>query len=498
MAKKNSENRPGLYYQGFGGIEEVAGSKHIFLLKKADGSIEKILHDCGNDMKAELDKDKEIEIPEKDELPFTIDNIDVVVFSHGHFDHVGDAWKLMVHGYKRPYFATEPTKEIIKLQLEEQVNFEWYKYERLTKRMSEKEKKNVIRPRLTKREISGMIESFSGMKYGTRVGLTNNIDAVFYDAGHIIGSAQVLYKINNDGRIIKLLTCVDLGRSKIDVPIIKEPYKNFQKDIDYAFIEATYGGKIHKNRQDSREELEEIILKAYENKKRVLIGAFAIMRTHQILSDLFWMYKRGKLPEDFKIFYDCKTAYEIFDIIKKHPECYDEEARKDFENSKENPSKFPNLKFVAKRAESQELDFGKPPYIIASSSGMFSMGRVVGHTKNHIEREDTVIILTGYQAVGTVGRQLEEGKTEIKIEGELYNRKAEIIRMRGYGAHADGEECVDHIVNNVKPRKGVYIVHGEEEQLQWTQRELKKRLPSNVFVEIVRKGKTYRILPYSS
>lgn len=486
---------PGLYFQGFGGCDnQVAGSKYKFILKRPDDGIEAFLQDCGSEMQDDVD-DHNTTV-EKAKLLFRADNLNGVVISHGHFDHVGDIWKLIVNGYRGPYYATEPSRELTLLQLTDQSSFEWYKFGQSAKERAKGEKNDAPRPMFGRREIKQMTEVFHGLKYGQRFGVTDNIDAVFYDAGHIIGSAQVLYTINNNGKRVKVLTCVDLGRGNIDVPIIKRPHTDFPNDIDYALIEATYGGRLHQERQRSREELEELVQRAYKEKKGILMGAFAIMRTHQILSDLFWIYKRGNLPKDFRIYLDSPTAHKIDGIIKRHPECFDDEARADFENPKENPFKFPNIMYVSTKAKSQQLDSLEPPYMIMASSGMFSMGRIVGHLKSLIGRDDVILVGTGYQAPNTTGFQLEQGNDTIKIEGEEFMRRAEYFRMRGYGAHADGEDCVNHIVKNVKPRKGVLIVHGEEEPSQWTYDELKKSLNPNVSVEIVRKGRTYNLLPY--
>lgn len=498
MAKQNQQHSPGLYYQGFGGIDgEVAGSKHIFLNIGSDGRIKKVLNDMGNDMKMDFHEDKDIPLPQKAEVPFRVDNIDAFVVSHGHFDHMGDVPKLIANGYTGPCYATEPTKDIVKLQLSDGISFDWYRYGKLTRGMSPQQKEKIPRPLMSKKDLDKMMESFNGVKYGTRIGITDGIDAIFYDAGHIIGSAQVLYHFNVNGKMVKVLTAVDLGRSGTDVPLVRFPHTDFPNDIDYMFIESTYGGRLHQSRQQSREELEELTLRAYKDKKRVIEGSFATQRMQQVISDHFWSYKRGNLPADLGISYDCKSARAIFGIMKRHVDLCDEQARIDFENPRENPSKFPNLSYATTKAQSERLDVQEPPYIIISASGMYSMGRIVGHTINHIEKDDAILVITGYQAERTVGKMIEDGREDIKIEGKIYHRKAEVVRLRGYSAHADGNECVDHVVNNVKPRKGVFIVHGEKEQQEWTQKELRAKLPPNVSVDIVRKGQTYNLKPYN-
>ncbi|MBI5148378.1 MBL fold metallo-hydrolase [Candidatus Pacearchaeota archaeon] len=473
-----------LYYQGYGGVDGVVtGSKHLFSLNG-----EKILHDCGSLMDGKPREHNE-------GLPFKVD-FSAVVFSHGHYDHMGDAYKLFLDGYQGNYFCHEATEELLRIDLEDAVNSEYYRTQRYNREIKGKKDSSgkfipFKKPRFKFQDVKEIMKSVQGLKYGVTVQISDSVKATFYDAGHIIGSSQVLYEVNDKNKI-RILTCFDLGRNDIDAPIILPPFTKF-KDIDYCFIESTYGNRSHKKREESKQELEEVLLEGIKGNRRMLIGAFSIMRTHQILSDLYWVYKKGSLPQNFKIYLDSPSALKVDSIITKHPECMDEQARKDFSSRSENPFKFPNLKIVRSKLESENLNNLAGPYAIISASGMWSMGRIVRHLESHIEDSNSLLVQTGYQVPGCIGYLLEQGKEKhpvIKIEGKEYQYNAGQHRIRGYGAHADGESCVKHVSEYVKPRKKVFIVHGEKEQSEWTMQQLKAK---GLDAEIVRKDVVYEL-----
>ena len=489
-----SNVQPGLYYQGYGGIDGVlAGSKHVFLLVHPDLTTEKVLHDCGNVM-----EDEEVRLGR--DLPFRVDNLDSVVLSHGHFDHIGDVGKLPLNGYRGPFFGHTATKAIVEQQLTYQAQQQWIA--KAAERIGEgdafrKPRANAYpgreKPAFLQKHARQIMENFQGMRYETPFipnGEQRGFIATLYDAGHIIGSSQVLYEVMVGDSKIKVLTCVDLGRSDCEVPLLRKPHTEFGA-IDYCLIEATYGGKQHADRHKSREDLEELVFRGCRDGKRILIGAFSIMRTHAILSDLFWSYKRGKLPRDLVIYLDSPGAAKLNPVIMKHLECLSDSAQRDFRNRQENPFKFPNLRIVRDRKDSVALDKLRGPYVIISASGMWSMGRIVRHLANHVSDSNSLLVITGYQKPGCTGAQLEDLKSEIEIEGKTYTRRAEVVRIRSYGAHADGNDCVNHVVNHVRLRRGVFVVHGDTEPSEWMQRTLASKL--DVPVEIVRKGRTYRL-----
>jgi metallo-beta-lactamase family protein len=485
MRKSKAITSKMIQYRGYGGIDgEVAGSKHLFTINNS--GIEKILHDCGSSMEEESGMGKK--------LPFNCHDLSAVVISHGHFDHWGEIYNVHLGGYGGKYFAQEVTAEIIDMQIGETINQEFRRINEYNQKIKGKKDKSgkfipFRRQVFFRTDANEIIQNIEKIKYGESFQVSKNVRATFLDAGHIIGSAQVLYEIN-DNRKIKILTCVDLGRSDIDSPIVKAPCRDFPEDIDYCFIESTYGNKKHADKEQSRQELEETLIRGIGEKKRMLIGAFSVMRTHAILSDFYWIYKRGNLPRDFKIYLDSPGAIKIDDIIANHPEIMDEQSKIDF-SGPENPFNFPNLVVVKDRKLSFDLDEKKGPYAIIAASGMWFMGRIVRHTQSHIEDTNALLMVTGYQIPGKLGALIEEGRDKhhfVNIEGKRYRYLAESIRLRSYGAHADGDDAFNHVTQFVKPKKGIFVVHGEREQEENMQRRFQD---AGFTAEIVRKNKDY-------
>jgi metallo-beta-lactamase family protein len=466
-----------LQYQGYGGVGGIlAGSKHLFTLN----GIERVLHDCGSDME---------DTHSQSRLPFQSRELTAVVFSHGHYDHMGELPKLHMEGYNGRFFGTEATKELAQMSLTQTVNDEFRRaseYNQSVRGRRDTQGKLIPfrRPSFVGSDVREMMSKFQGLKYGLTVNVADHVRATLYDAGHIIGSAQVLYEFDDRGRTVRVLTCVDLGRSDIDCPIVKFPHTQFPGGIDYCFIESTYGGRKHTDKEQSRMELEEVLLEGIRSSRRMLCGAFSIMRTHSILSDLYWVYKRGNLPSDFKIYLDSPGSLKVNKIIMNHPEDMDDQARADFRERKEHPFAFPNLVIVRDKKLSLKLDEMPGPYLIISASGMWFMGRVVRHLKSHIEDENALLVQTGYQVPGKTGGLLEEGKEKhpvIEVEGEKFDYRARQIRLRSYGSHADGDDCIRHVMEHVHPQKKVFIVHGEMEQGEWMKANFEQKgMPSEI------------------
>lgn len=468
-----------LYYQGFGGIDGVlAGSKHCFLLKSREGLVEKILHDCGSNLEESPEEKKKRGLS----LPFQVSNLDAVVISHDHDDHAGELYRLRLNQYSGRYYGHEATRDLVEMDLQQ-----------FASREAEQSKRENRGEIFNYDDSRSIMERFQGLMYGTTVQLSKNIKATLYDAGHIVGSAQVLYEINDEGRTIKILTCVDLGRSDIDVPVIRYPHTEFPKDIDYCFIESTYGGKKHSDREKSRGELEQLIMTIYKEKRRATIATFAKMRSLILISDSYHVFQKLNFPSDFKIYLDSPVAVQSNRIMISHKECLDPQARIDSRNKFWTSSGFPNLQITRNRAESARLDTLPGPYIILTAAGMFNMGRSPRHLKNHIEDPRAIVCTSGYQVPGTSGWQLEQGKEKfpkLMIEGREYKYNAQFFRLRGYSAHADGNDCIRHVLENVKPRKKVFIVHGETESQNWTLAQFTSR---GISAEIPRFGKIYEL-----
>jgi metallo-beta-lactamase family protein len=482
-----------LQYEGLGGVDgRTAGSKHLFTLKTKDG-VEKLLHDCGSNM-----SENSNDMTEFKDYPGLVNGLSVISLGHGHFDHAGDLHKPHQRGYKGRYFGQKATVDLVESQLRGIVEQEYFNNKRACDAVRGKRDSNgnyipFPKPSFTSVDAKAIMANFARVNYDERIQISKNIAVTYREAGHIIGSSQAVYEFNDNGVVKRVVMAVDLGRDDMDIPLLRQPFENFSESIDHCFIESTYGDRPHTDRETTRAVLEEVIQRGIKENKKMLMASFAIMRTQWILSDLFDIYKSGKLPSDFRIYFDSPTALDVNKVILKNPDCLDERAIEELLNKKENPFKFPNLVYVGNKQKSMALDNLPGPHLVISASGMWFMGRIKSHAKSRVPDPNALLIGTGYQCKGCLGYLIEEGKEKhpkLTIDGQDYDYKADYVRLRGYSAHADGNQCVRHVVNCVKPKKRAFVVHGEKEQSEWTLKQLQARGQD---AEIVRRNKVYEL-----
>ncbi|MFH1174297.1 MAG: MBL fold metallo-hydrolase [archaeon] len=447
----------------YGAAETVPGSK---LLLCVDGK--NILIDMGKDYSHETKM-----------LPFNPKSIDAVVLTHGHLDHIGELMNLN-RAFDGPIHATPETYDITEMQLKQDVG-SVYMYNKSIrgKRIQFGPKKGEYVPfkkaEYTTDDVNKTMAQVLQHDYHEQFQLPN-ATATFYDAGHIPGSAQILFTIDTKEGPKKLLTSFDLGRTdyKIlghpvaDIPLVRYPETEFPGDIDYIVIESTYGNRVHGPLEESISTLEKAVQDTYDQKGRLIIPAFSIMRTHMLWNFLYRLHEEGRLPE-MPIYSSSPTANTVSRIILKHIKDLDERALEEFERKNNNPFEFPGLIHHKKMAETYEvLDNAQPPYAIIASSGMCEMGRVVPILAKTISNPTTMVLLTGYASPGTRADALKRGAKEIYFDGEMIENNAEVRKMGGLSGHADKDEIIAHLKHIHPPGqgkqfKGIFIKHGEKE-----------------------------------
>jgi metallo-beta-lactamase family protein len=276
----------------------------------------------------------------------------------------------------------------------------------------------------------------------------------FHDAGHILGSSIVLIEV--DGK--RILFSGDLGRK--NMPIIKDPA--VLKDIDHLIIESTYGGRTHKDFEGMTAEFRKLIERGKKKESKIIIPAFAVERTQLLVTMLKNLYEEGTL-KNVPVYVDSPLAASVTDVFRKHPECFDRETYKIFSDG--DPFDFPGLIYVRTSDESKKLNARQGPMVIMSASGMCEGGRVTHHLIHSIENDDNMIVMTGFQARGTLGRALLEHAKTIRIFHDEYRVRAKVFFMGGLSAHADGDDLIEYIQNVRSERlQQVYLVHGDIEE----------------------------------
>jgi metallo-beta-lactamase family protein len=429
----------------YGAAGEVTGSKHLIQIPNG----KRILLDCG------LFQGRREEANEKNkEFGFDPESIDAVLISHAHVDHTGLLPKLTKEGYSGAIYASTGTKELCdpmlmdsaRIQMEDQKFFEKHKIESpITKK----------EPIYTMEDVHECLKKIVGMKYDEEFEVVEGVTAQFRDAGHVFGSSIIVLKIQTDDGVKKLVFTGDLGRP--NMPIIEDPTMVAQADI--LMIESTYGDRAHEGVGEIEDDLARIINDTAKRGGKIIIPAFALERTQEMILRLENLIHENRIPK-LNIYVDSPLAGKLTRVFEKHPEYYDEELKKRAEKHRQIFS-FPNLHFTESVEESKELNHLRGPAIIMAGSGMMENGRVRHHLKNHIEEPESSILVVGYQAVETLGRKIAEGNKVVKILRREYEVKAEVHVFKSLSAHAD-MGLLDEYVKNTKGLSKIFLVHGEQ------------------------------------
>jgi len=433
------------YEQSFGAAKVVTGSAHML-----DTGKSKILIDCG--MFQGLDEYKNYE-----PLGFDPREIDALILTHGHLDHVGRIPLLYKYGFRGKVFAHPATFDIAKVVLQDSAKLQEEEYQTKIKKAKRMGKEALIRkPLYTKEDVKKVFKKMKKIKidYHKKIQITEDITAVFKDAGHILGSSFVELKFENLGVKKHIIFSGDLGNKNND--ILPPPEKGGIADA--LFIESTYGNRFHKSFEESKKEFKQAVINTLLNGGNVLIPTFAIERAQQLLCVLKEMSEEKLLPKSAKVFVDSPMATKITNIYRK----WDFMLSKKCQKYKKHPFEFPQLRFTKDVEESKAINNIEKGAIILAGSGMCNGGRILHHFKHRIWNPKNAVIFVGFQAKGTLGRKIIEGVKYIKIYHEPIKVAAKIYTINGFSAHADQKELLEWM-SELEELNRVFLVHGEYE-----------------------------------
>jgi len=461
-------------FYSHGACGEVTGSKHFLDI---DGRLLQV--DCG------MFQGRRDESYQKNrEMPFDAKAIDALILTHAHFDHSGALPILFKNGFNGNIHATSATRDIAQIILLDSAYIQQKDFETLQEKAAKhpERKLTVYPPLYSAAEAVAVMGNFVTSNYRRRFRPLEGVEAEFFDAGHILGAATVHLTLPGG---LRLAFSGDLGREGL--PIIRDP--EVLPAMDYLVLESTYGNRLHKSVGLAREELREIIFKAHSRRSKILIPAFTIERTQELIYLIHTLQQEGKVPI-LPIFIDSPMAVNATAIFKIHPECFDEETIRRFVSVNVDPFGFENIRYVVSTAESREINAVKGPAIIIAASGMAESGRILHHLIQHIENPDTIIAVVGFMAENTLGRRLADREKEVKIFGKPYQVKAEIATLNAFSAHADYAETLSWLQkHDLKSLKKIFLVHGESAAQASLQAELLRfGIPK---VEIARYGGVY-------
>jgi len=431
-----------------GAAQTVTGSCHLLTLDNGY----KILMDCGLYQGYE-DKYEKF----NEGWLFEPEDIDCMILSHAHIDHSGRIPKLCKDGFKGNIFSTHATRDLAAIMLQDSgfIQERDAEYNNKNRKKFNTEKKV---PLYTVKDAERSLEQFVSVAYERWNNVGPGVDVLFRDAGHILGSASVTLRVKVDAHHTEYFGFTgDIGRP--DRPILKNPIP--MEELDYLICESTYGGKEHSSAPQDENALLEIIQQTcVEQKGKLIIPAFSVGRTQEIVYMMDRLETAGKLP-NIPVYVDSPLAINATEIFQMHPECFDQDIL-DYMRQDPNPFGFHNLRYTKRVEDSKMINTLDQPCVVISASGMATAGRIRHHIFHNIGKAKNTILIVGYCAPHTLGGQLRDGKEEVKMFGQLIEVKAQVKVMDSFSAHGDHSEILDFIDNQDRSKlKKIFLTHGD-------------------------------------
>ena len=429
-----------------GAARNVTGSKHLLHLNG-----KKILLDCGL-----FQGRRKLAAKWNALFPFEASEIDALVLSHAHIDHSGAIPLLVKKGFTGPIYCTHATRDLCAVMLRDSAYIQERDAEYIRKKGGDKD----AQPLYSVADAEKSISQFRSVAYDAKFRVCDGMYVTFRDAGHILGSAVEEMDIhdNDTGQDIRLGFTGDLGRK--DLPVLKDPVQ--LKNLDFLITESTYGDRFHDEIADVEDKFAESIRDAHARNGKIIIPAFAMGRTQEILYMLRKLIQENKIPH-IPIFVDSPLAKSASEVFQIHPECYDE-ALQELIRTGSNPFVGEKgVQFTESVDESKALNKFPGAAIIISASGMCEFGRIRHHLANNIQDDQNLVLIVGFQAKNTLGRKLVDGDTPVNIFGEPHDVKSVIQIYNAFSGHADQTGLVE-FSKNAGQLQDVFLVHGEEKQ----------------------------------
>jgi metallo-beta-lactamase family protein len=450
-----------------GAAGTTTGSQHLL---EINGN--HILLDCG------LYQGRRQEAYERNQnFPFDAAKVDVVVLSHAHIDHSGNLPNLVKRGFRGNIVATAATRDLCSIMLPDSAHIQESDIDYVN-RHRKKSGQPPVGPIYSLVDAQKALRQFTTVEYDRPTRIADGVTMTFIDAGHILGSAQVVLDIEDraDGKKKRLLFSGDIGRPGSDLLNDAAPCE----DVDTIIMESTYGGRRHELPPQTSERICEIINKIIERRSRLIIPAFAVERTQQLLYTMDKLRSENCFPR-VPIFVDSPLAVRATEIFRMHTGGLREEVREAL-FMQDDPFGFEGLRLVRTVEESKNLNRMQGPLVIISASGMAESGRILHHLKNNVSHGENIILFVGYCAENTLGWKLREGWHEVTIFGEPHTVNADVETLDSFSGHADHDELLAWFDRITGPKQQVFLVHGEADRAALLQKALAARHPSGKIV----------------
>lgn len=386
---------------------------------------------------------------------FNPKKLDAVVLSHAHIDHSGNLPNLVKNGFNGPIYATPGTVALCDLMLRDSAHIHESDAKYVNKKRARRGA-SLVEPLYTMADAEDAINYFRPAEYEKEFEPVSGVTVRLVEAGHILGAASVVLDIKEKGRKFRLWFSGDIGRRKL--PLVRDPV--MPENVDYLMMECTYGDKVHRDPDEAYEEFCEVVSRTVKRGGKVIIPAFAVGRTQEIVYQLNRMIAAGNIPR-IPVFVDSPMAVNATDIFRNFRQYFDEEAHEFIDNGNRMALSFKGLTYTRSVEESKAINYSNEPMVIISASGMAETGRILHHLRNNIHDKRNTIMIVSWQAPHTLGRRLAERKKRIKIFGEEFQRKAQVVTIGGFSAHAGQQMLLDYAEASKETLKQVFLVHGE-------------------------------------
>jgi metallo-beta-lactamase family protein len=433
----------------YGAAQEVTGSMYLI---EVNGK--QVLLECG------LFQGRRSETYERNlHFPFEPSEVDALILSHAHIDHSGNIPNLVKQGFKGNIWCTAATRNLCTYMLLDSAHIQESDVDFLNKQAA-KRGEPAIAPLYTTENAMAALSQFVSLNLHRTVTVADGVELTFYNAGHILGSAFIVLDIREGrrNRRWRLVFSGDIGRD--EAPILNSPETLDSADI--VIVESTYGDREHGPYEDARHELRDVVRDTARRRGKVIIPAFAVGRTQEIVYALNDLEADGDIPE-IPVYVDSPLAVNVTEVFRMHPEEWDEEVQAFLlEEKRRNPFEASHIEYIRDVRRSKRLNYMTEPAVIISASGMAENGRILHHLKHNIENADNTILFVGFQAQNTLGRRLADGERMVRIFGEEHPVRAHIVTIDGYSAHADQAELLEWMRSFDRNRLDqVFVVHGE-------------------------------------
>jgi len=428
-----------------GAAQTVTGSQHLL---EINGS--RLLLECGMFQGRRADT-----YTINRNFPFSPAGVDAVILSHAHIDHSGNLPNLVKQGFRGPIYATPATADLADVMLRDSGHIQEADAEYINRKNAPKGKPPV-EPLYTIADAEAVSEFFRPVRYREAFEPVAGVTARFFDAGHILGSAGVCLDVRENGRLTRLWFSGDIGREKL--PLLNDP--TLPEAAEILIMECTYGDKPHRDPEAAYAEFREVVLRTVHRGGKVIIPAFSVGRTQEIVYSLNRMITEGDLPT-LPVYVDSPLALNATEVFSRHADLFDEETRQFIQEYRHPALEFKGLVYTHSVEESKAINDRPGPMVIISASGMAETGRILHHLKNNIEDPRNTVMIVSWQAPDTLGRRLAERQPKVRIFGEEYSLRCEVATIGGLSAHAGQDMLVKYARASQPSIRKVFLVHGE-------------------------------------